>query len=207
MIHDEENPFRQLQLGVSCADHEGPTAKGRAPVADQQQSRRSFLKVATMAIGGAIGAIVAIPLVRYLLFPVGRQVVSSADEAVDVMSAAVLEPGAAPVRVQIDADEMRNAWSVSDSVPLGAAWVRKNQNGDVEALSSTCPHLGCAVDFDNNENVFKCPCHRSAFSVDGAKITGPSKRGLDPLPVEVDDGRVKIRFVRYRTDIAEREPV
>jgi Rieske Fe-S protein len=76
----------------------------------------------------------------------------------------------------------------------------------VQALSAVCPHLGCAVDFDTQAGVFKCPCHKSAFGLDGAKISGPSKRGLDPLPVRVDDGRVKVTFIRFRSDIAEREP-
>ncbi|WP_045119156.1 ubiquinol-cytochrome c reductase iron-sulfur subunit [Haliangium ochraceum] len=150
---------------------------------------------------------VAVPLLRYLLFPVGREVVSSSSAPVDVLDAEALTPGAPPVRVQINASEMRNAWATAQDTPLGAAWVRKTDAGEVEALSSVCPHLGCAVDYDAQENVYKCPCHRSAFAPDGEKQSGPSKRGLDPLPVKVEDGRVKITFIRYRTDIAEREPV
>lgn len=177
-------------------------------MAESQQSRRGFLKIATTAIGGAIGAIIAFPLVRYLLYPVGRRVVSSGGEPIDVMNEAELKPGAPPVRVQIRASEMRDGWGAAADIPLGAAWVRKTEEGAVEALSSICPHLGCAVDFDGESGVFKCPCHRSAFAADGNKLSGPSKRGLDPLPVEVDnDGRIKLTFIRYRTDIAEREPV
>lgn len=159
-----------------------------------------------MAIGGTIGAVVAVPLVRYLLFPIGREVVSSSKEPIDLLDAAGLEPGAPPVRVQVTAASMRNAWNVADEVPLGSVWVRKTESGEVQALSAVCPHLGCAVDFDAEAKVFKCPCHRSAFAVDGEKMSGPSKRGLDPLPVEVADGRVKVTYIRYRADIAEREP-
>lgn len=177
-------------------------------MAESRQSRRGFLKIATTAMGGAIGAIIAFPLVRYVLFPVGRRVVTSGSDPVDVMNAAELKPGAPPVRVQIRASQVRDGWGAAADVPLGAAWVRKTAEGKVEALSSVCPHLGCAVDFDAEGGVFKCPCHRSAFAADGNKISGPSKRGLDPLPVKVgDDGRVKVTFIRYRTDIAEREPV
>lgn len=160
-----------------------------------------------MALGGAIGALVAVPLVRYVLFPMGRDLVSSSKEPVDVLDEAALRSGAPPVRVQINATRMRDAWGVSEDVPLGAAWVRKSEAGEVQALSSTCPHLGCAIDFDTQDKMFKCPCHRSAFAMDGEKISGPSKRGLDPLPVQVENGRIKITFLRYRPDIAEREPV
>jgi menaquinol-cytochrome c reductase iron-sulfur subunit len=159
-----------------------------------------------MAIGGTIGAVVAVPLVRYVLFPMGREVVSSSKDPIDVLDAAGLKPGAPPIRVQVNAASMRNAWAVADDVPLGAVWVRKTESGEVQALSSVCPHLGCAVDFDAEAKVFKCPCHRSAFDVNGEKVSGPSKRGLDPLPVQVDQGRVKVTFLRFRADIAEREP-
>ncbi|WP_428261569.1 ubiquinol-cytochrome c reductase iron-sulfur subunit [Haliangium sp.] len=165
------------------------------------------MKAATMALGGAIGAVVAVPLVRYLLFPVGRKVVTSGTGPVDLVGVDALQAGAPPVRLQVTASQIRDAWAVADDVALGAAWVRRTEAGEVEALSSVCPHLGCAVDFDPGEGVFKCPCHKSSFRMDGEKISGPSKRGLDPLPVAVEEGRVKITFVRYRPDVPEREPV
>ena len=40
--------------------------------------RRRFLKIATCAIGGGIGAVVAVPAARYLLYPVGSLTISTA---------------------------------------------------------------------------------------------------------------------------------
>jgi menaquinol-cytochrome c reductase iron-sulfur subunit len=176
-------------------------------MAEPQDSRRGFLKIATVAIGGVMGAVVAFPLIRYVLFPVRQKVVSAPSEPLDVLDVGALQPGAPPVRVQMIASNVRDGWAVADDVPLGAAWVRKTETGDIEALSSVCPHLGCAVDFDREAALFKCPCHKSAFAPDGTKLSGPSKRGLDPLPVRVEGGRVKITFLRYRADVPEREPV
>jgi menaquinol-cytochrome c reductase iron-sulfur subunit len=176
-------------------------------MAESQDTRRGFFAKAAMAIGGLVGVAVALPVLRYVFFPVRRRVVSDSGAPIDALDAKVLEAGAAPRLVQLKATQVRDGWAVSDEVSLGAAWVRKTANGEVEALSSTCPHLGCAVDFDAQSNEFRCPCHKSAFTLDGAKISGPSKRGLDPLPVAVEDDRVKITFVRYRADVAEREPV
>ena len=34
---------------------------------------------------------------------------------------------------------------------------------------------------------------------------GPAKRGMDPLEVSVEEGRVKVRFERFRLDVAGRE--
>lgn len=174
-------------------------------MSEPKQSRRRFLEVATVAMGGAIGAALSFPLVRYILFPVRRDIVSDPGTPLDVLSASTLKPGAPPVRVQLTANGVRNAWAVADEVALGAAWVRKTDKGQVQALSTSCPHLGCAVDFDAQQNTFTCPCHKSAFGVDGAKISGPSKRGLDPLPVIVEDGRVKVTFVRYRPDVSREQ--
>ncbi len=169
-------------------------------------NRRSFLKAATLALGGAVGVVFAVPLVRYLLFPVGRKVVSSSTEPIDVMADAALVPGGPPVQVAIVAAEQRDAWGTREKVGVGSAWLSKDKAGKVTAYSAVCPHLGCAIGYDQGGGVFRCPCHKSAFSRDGAKQAGPSKRGMDPLPVAVEGGRVKITFLRFRPDVAERTP-
>ena len=171
-------------------------------------ARRSFLKTATLAIGGAIGAVLVYPIARYVLFPVGRKTVSEAAEPIDVLATSDLEAGGPPVKVELVGEGVRNAWSISDRVALGSAWVRKGKDGKVQALSAACPHLGCAIDYNGPAGEFRCPCHRSAFALDGEKKSGPSKRGLDPLPTTVsEDGRVEVTFVRFRQDVPEREPV
>ncbi|MBT8495105.1 MAG: Rieske 2Fe-2S domain-containing protein [Deltaproteobacteria bacterium] len=179
-----------------------------SPAEQASPGRRGFLKAAPLAIGGAIGAVLVYPIVRYVLFPVGRKTVSEAAEPIDVLAEADLDKGGAPVQVALVGEGVRNAWSVSDRVALGSAWVRKSSDGEVQALSAACPHLGCAIDYDGGNDEYRCPCHRSAFALDGGKKSGPSKRGLDPLPTEVtDDGRVRVTFVRFKQDVPEREPV
>lgn len=169
-------------------------------------SRRSFFKAATIAIGGLVGAVVALPAAGYLLFPRRRKTVSSVADGVDVMAAKDLVAGAPPVRVQISADSVRDGWGVVSDVPLGSAYLRRDETGQVIAVSAACPHLGCAVAFDEAKGHFGCPCHKSSFAVNGDKLSGPSKRGLDPLPVVEADGRIKVTYLRFRADIADREP-
>lgn len=170
------------------------------------ENRRGFLKGATLALGGAVGVVLAVPLVRYLFFPVGRKVVSSAREPVDVIAESALVPGGPPVQVAVVAAEQRDAWGVRDKVGVGSAWLSKDRAGKVTAFSAVCPHLGCAIGYDEGTKVFRCPCHKSAFGRDGARQAGPAKRGLDPLPCAVAGGRVKITFVQFRPDVPEREP-
>src|SRR5450631_723201 len=79
---------------------------------------------------------------------------------------------------------LRDAWSRQESVALGSAWVVRD-GARVAAFSTICPHLGCSVGYDAAGDRFLCPCHASVFGPDGAVRSGPSPRGLDPLPTQV----------------------
>ena len=60
------------------------------------------------------------------------------------------------------------------------------------ALYEKCPHLGCRVPYCESSGWFECVCHGAHFTQAGEHRTGPSPRGLDPLPVLVDGGMVAI---------------
>jgi menaquinol-cytochrome c reductase iron-sulfur subunit len=168
-------------------------------------NRRGFLKVATTVLGAAIGAVLAVPLVKYVVFPTRKRVVVGADDPVPVLAETSLPAGTEPVRVAIRAPEQRDAWSKVTDVPLGAAWLSRDKDGKPCALSATCPHLGCAIDYDKVAKEFRCPCHTSSFAADGKRISGPAKRDMDPLETTVEDGQVLVRFARFKLDIAGRE--
>jgi len=169
--------------------------------AEENSTRRKFMSAMTLGLGGVIGLIMAVPLVRFLFYPLGRKVVSDSGNAVDVSGLDDLEAGGPPVRVELVGDGVRDAWASADQSKLGAAWLQRD--GDkVTAFSSICPHLGCAINYDGKD--FRCPCHKSAFSRSGEKLGGPSRRGLDPLPVEVVDGRILVTYKRFKPDISER---
>jgi len=44
------------------------------------------------------------------------------------------------------------------------------------------------------------------FGENGEKGRGPAERAVDPLPIEVKDGRLRLTWVRYKLDTAKREP-
>ena len=56
----------------------------------------------------------------------------------------------------------------------GAAGAEK---GRFLALSSTCPHLGCQVHWQPQNDRFFCPCHNGVFTPEGQAIGGPPGRG------------------------------
>ena len=64
-----------------------------------------------------------------------------------------------------------------------------------QVLSTICPHEGCEVMWEQNRNRFSCPCHESYFAADGSRISGPSPRGLDPLPMRIQDGTLQVQYV------------
>lgn len=59
------------------------------------------------------------------------------------------------------------------------------------ALSSTCPHLGCQVHWEAQNNRFFCPCHSGVFEPGGRAIAGPpAKAGQSLLryPLKIENG-------------------
>ncbi|MBN1665883.1 MAG: Rieske 2Fe-2S domain-containing protein, partial [Anaerolineales bacterium] len=67
----------------------------------------------------------------------------------------------------------------------GRFYISRTPEGLI-ALWQKCPHLGCAVPWDENQGVFHCPCHGSTFNRVGEVLGGPAPRALDYFPVEID---------------------
>jgi Rieske Fe-S protein len=81
-------------------------------------------------------------------------------------------------------------------VEVGAVWLRRGPNGELMALSATCPHLGCGIGADGKGG-FVCPCHDSRFGPGGEYVRGPSPRAMDPLPARIENGRVLVQALRF----------
>lgn len=121
-------------------------------------------------------------------------------------------PEGVPVRVPVEAARL-DAWERHDREALGAVWLVRRGDA-VSAIAAACPHAGCAVDWDVTARHFRCPCHTSAFGIDGQRLHGPSPRDLDTLVVEVrrakganPAARVYVRFRRFRLGVAGKEPI
>jgi Rieske Fe-S protein len=167
-----------------------------------EPDRRRFLKLATCGLGVGVGAAVGVPALSMVIDPARRQTVTTPKEPIDVGDPARL--AADWQRVDVIAPVVRDGWVSAQNVVLGAAWLRKRDK--IEALSAVCPHLGCAVGYQPDKKSFLCACHNSVFADGGDKQSGPAERGLDPLPIEVKDGRLRLTWVRYKLDTASREP-
>lgn len=107
--------------------------------------------------------------------------------------------------------DRQDAWTRYPNEAIGAVYLRRQPDSDdVEAFNATCPHAGCFVAFNRQREVFQCPCHDSAFKIDGQFEFGPSPRDLDRLDAEVraadDQKEVWVRYVDYLTGIKEKIP-
>jgi Rieske Fe-S protein len=68
-----------------------------------------------------------------------------------------------------------------------------NDKGKIKAFSTVCPHLGCAVEWNDSDGTWDCPCHGSVFANDGSLKKGPAKRGLDPLNIKIEGKEIKLK--------------
>ncbi len=57
--------------------------------------------------------------------------------------------------------------------------------GPIAALSPTCPHQKCLVNWDKFQESFVCPCHQSRFDITGKYLQGPAKANLKAYPIEI----------------------
>jgi menaquinol-cytochrome c reductase iron-sulfur subunit len=168
----------------------------------EQMERRSFLGLLLTAIGGVIGAAMAIPLVRFATFPQR----SSAGKVSwsDVGKIEEFQSLNAPVAHTVDIQTLEG-WR--SSVVQNSVYVVPNGSGSLKVLSSVCPHLGCAVRWVAKQDRFICPCHGGTFTRSGERVSGPPLRAMDELESKVENGMLKVRFQYFRQLDANKEPV
>jgi glycine/D-amino acid oxidase-like deaminating enzyme/nitrite reductase/ring-hydroxylating ferredoxin subunit len=56
--------------------------------------------------------------------------------------------------------------------------VYRDLDGSIHQRAATCPHMGCIVGWNSNENTWDCPCHGSRFTSQGKVLNGPATTDL-----------------------------
>src|SRR5690625_4655444 len=152
----------------------------------QQVTRRQFLNYTLTGVGGFMSAGMLIPRLRMAVDPV-LQDFGAADLANVGLS--IDDITNEPQRVDWQIEQV-DGWHESEV--SRSAWVFEDDNGDIQAFSPICTHLGCVVSWEGNDeypNEFFCPCHNGRFYKDGTNVPGTPP--LAPLSVyehEVRDG-------------------
>lgn len=79
------------------------------------------------------------------------------------------------------------AWKEAQRV-----WIVRTAAG-IYVPIAVCTHLGCTPNWIDGEQVFKCPCHGSAFTPEGDVIAGPAPEPLYRAPVALaPDGQLLV---------------
>jgi menaquinol-cytochrome c reductase iron-sulfur subunit len=187
------------------ADDPEPRPEADVPAepapASPAPTRRGALEMLVVAGSAAYAAALVVPAGRFLASGAAG---THGERWLRVVRLDALDEGA-PTRVQVKGDQ-RDAFTVTPARTLGSVWLSR-KGSEVSALSSECPHLGCAVDLADGGKAFGCPCHTSRFALDGKSESGPAPRGMDPLATRVVDGWVEVDFRRYRQGAAARVEV
>ncbi|MBB6175556.1 menaquinol-cytochrome c reductase iron-sulfur subunit [Anoxybacillus tengchongensis] len=148
-------------------------------------SRRQFLNYTLTGVGGFMAAGILSPMVRFALDPILKEEAGQDMVAVAQVKDITTEPQRFDFKVKV-----KDAWYESEEPR--SAWVFKDENGDIVALSPICKHLGCTVNWNgekSNPNRFFCPCHYGLYEKDGTNVPNtPPPAPLDRYEYEVKDG-------------------
>lgn len=77
--------------------------------------------------------------------------------------------------------------------------INRGQGSQFFVLDPTCTHLGCRVDLyefpprqDFTQGQIACPCHGSAFAIDGRVVGGPAQTDLARYSCRFADGFLEV---------------
>ena len=167
--------------------------------------RGTFLSLATIGVGGLIGAGVTLPVLGFGVLP------SFTGEGIETFDVDLGPISNFPEGEYVIATYLENP--EQGEVSRRTAFIRNNgrtENGEPSftALFGRCVHLGCPVqpngpiDEDATKEVngvelrpvlaasFGCPCHGALYDAEGNRSAGPPVRSLDRYEFSIRDGNL-----------------
>ena len=152
-------------------------------------SRRGLVVKLGILFNGAIGLVLAVPILRYLLSPVIRQQQPGHDSWLSLGPLAGFPTG------QTRLATFRNPETYpSDGETANLpCWVRRIGENHFQVFAINCAHLGCPVRWFPQSGLFMCPCHGGAYYSDGSRASGPPERGLFEYPYRLQQGELLIQ--------------
>ena len=139
--------------------------------------------------GAVMSAVLAVPAVAYLFAVPKSRRKQGWINAGDISQVPLNSPEEVVFRkTRVD------GWKIVNE--RTTAWVVRKSPTEVIALAPQCTHLGCAYHWDAERKEFECPCHTSAFSMDGKVLSGPAPRPLDRYAVKVDGNQLLVGEIR-----------
>jgi quinol---cytochrome c reductase iron-sulfur subunit, bacillus type len=190
----EAEPVSELAL-----EEEGPEEPERYP-------RSVFLELSTLGVGAAIGALVTVPALGFMIAPA---FVDQGDEDVDI------GPLDNFPEQQYVIAQFNSKKGEPQDVGRRAAFIRNNGqlNGvpSFTIISNRCAHVGCPTQPQGlpgkaktittdagpvmitpvaSVSGFQCPCHGGAYDAEGNRTAGPPVRALDRYRFMIRNGNL-----------------
>lgn len=156
-------------------------------------TRRRFLFRAGLVLNALAAALVAIPVVGYLVSAVFRP---RAEQAwIDLGPLTAFPEG------QTRLATYRNPYTVAwdGATAETPCWVRRIAGERFQVFAINCAHLGCPVRWFPQSGLFMCPCHGGVYYADGSVASGPPPRGLFEYDYRVKSGFLEVRGGRLPT--------
>ncbi len=165
---------------------------------ESEINRRKFMEVGIYTIGGTIAAASSVALAT---FAVGPSFKKDKSKWIEVELEADADKDAGFERVVLEYDT-KDGWLTSTERTL--AYVKRTGKGEVIAISAGCTHLGCIVTWDEDKNIFQCPCHDGRYDADGKVVAGPPPGPLNRHKTKIEDETIFVstETVPYGGDIS-----
>jgi menaquinol-cytochrome c reductase iron-sulfur subunit len=152
---------------------------------DERLARRGFLNRLSLTLTGLTGAVLALPILSYLLTPLIRP---AAQRWLDVDSVDGFTVGETVLRSIPDVRPLPWAGQLSQT----GIWVRRTAGDNFTVFEVNCAHLGCPVRWKQEAGLFLCPCHGGVYYADGSVAGGPPPRPLFQYATRVQGGRLQV---------------
>lgn len=68
----------------------------------------------------------------------------------------------------------------------------RTADGEYRALSATCTHLNCTVQYRSDVREVWCACHNGFYDLNGRNVAGPPPRPLESYAVHVNGDEVVV---------------
>jgi len=68
----------------------------------------------------------------------------------------------------------------------------RTAEGEYRAMSATCTHLSCTVQYRKDVQQIWCACHNGMYDLNGRNISGPPPRPLENYQVHVQGDEIRV---------------
>jgi len=152
-------------------------------------SRRGLLFNLGILFNAAVAAILALPIVRYLLSPIIRERKPDQDSWLALGTLDQFPAG--QTRLATYRNPIANpSDGETANIPC---WVRSLDGKKFQVFAINCAHLGCPVRWFPQSGLFMCPCHGGVYYSDGSRASGPPERGLFEYSYKVEQGKLLVK--------------